>query len=118
MLGGGYRMSEAREKSAKMAGKGWQEDKWRARGWRENLSRNDAQENLSRNNITKFNKGIKMGSSIFIIISRKLIFYDKIQQSSFNLIRLRTSGGRSNRSTNKIIIVGTRKIKQLGILRE
>ena len=34
------------------------------------------------------------------------IFHDKIQQSSINITRLRTSGGRSNRSADKIIVVG------------
>ena len=45
-----------------------------------------------------------------------MIFPDKIQQSSINITRLRTSGGRSNWSANKIIIIGVGKITQLGIL--
>ena len=44
-----------------------------------------------------------------------MIFHNKIQQSGINITRLHTSGGRSNRSANKIIVVGIGKITQLGI---
>ena len=45
-----------------------------------------------------------------------MIFHNKIQESGINITRLRTSGGRSNRSANKIIIIGIGKITQLGVL--
>jgi hypothetical protein len=57
-----------------------------------------------------------MGRDILIRITGKLIFHDKIQQSGINITRLRTSGGRSNRSTNKIIVISIGKITQLGVL--
>ena len=57
-----------------------------------------------------------MGCEILIRGTGKLIFHHKIQQSGINITRLRTSGGRSNRSANKIIIIGIEKITQFGIL--
>ena len=57
-----------------------------------------------------------MGRDILIRSTRKLIFHNKIQQSSINITRLRTSGGRSNRSANKIIVVRISKITQFGVL--
>ena len=45
-----------------------------------------------------------------------MIFHNKIQQSGINITRLRTSGGRSSRSANKIIVVGIGEITQLGVL--
>ena len=45
-----------------------------------------------------------------------MIFHNKIQQSDINITRFRTSGGRSNQSANKIIVVGIGKITQLGVL--
>src|SRR3990170_7322074 len=54
--------------------------------------------------ITQFYESVKMGCSIFIRTTRKLIFHHKIKQSGINITSLRTSGGRSNWSTNKIII--------------
>src|SRR6266496_1238780 len=57
-----------------------------------------------------------MGRGILIRSTGKLIFHNKIQQSSINITRLRTSGGRSNRSSNKIIVVGIGEITQLGVL--
>src|SRR6266536_1150616 len=44
----------------------------------------------------------------------KLIFHNKIQQSGINFTRFRISSG-SNRSTDKIIVVGIGKVTQLGI---
>ena len=48
--------------------------------------------------------------------TRKLLFHNKIQQSDINIIRLRASGGRSNRSTKEIIIIGFREVTQFGII--
>ena len=45
-----------------------------------------------------------------------MILHNKVQQSGINITRLRTSGGRSNRSANKIIVVGIGEITQLGVL--
>ena len=45
-----------------------------------------------------------------------MIFHNKIPQSGINITRLRTSGGRSKRSANKIIVVGILEIAQLGVL--
>src|SRR3990170_3778967 len=56
-----------------------------------------------------------MGRGILIRSTGKLIFYNKIKQSGINITKLRTSSGRSNRSTNKIIIIGIGKITQLGV---
>jgi hypothetical protein len=56
-----------------------------------------------------------MGRGILIRIIGILIFHNKIQQSGINITRFRTSGGRSNRSANKIIVVGIGKITQLGV---
>ena len=53
-----------------------------------------------------------MGCDIIIRSTGKLIFHNKIQQSSINITRLCTSGGRSNRSANKIIVVGIWEITQ------
>ena len=57
-----------------------------------------------------------MGRGILIRIAGKLIFHDKIQQSDINITRLHTSGGRSNRRTNKIIVISIGKITKLGVL--
>src|SRR3989337_261645 len=57
-----------------------------------------------------------MGRSILIRSTRKRIFHNKIQQSGINITRFRTSGGRRNRSANKIIVVGIGKVTQLGVL--
>src|SRR5215216_6759699 len=57
-----------------------------------------------------------MGHDILIRSTRKLIVHNKIQQSGMNITRLRTSGGRSNWSANKSIVVGIREITQLGVL--
>ena len=46
---------------------------------------------------------------------RKLIFHNKIQQSGINFTRFCISSG-SNRSTNKIIVVGIGKVTQFGII--
>src|SRR5215216_303584 len=56
-----------------------------------------------------------MGCGIFTTKAGKFIFHNKIQQSSINFTRFRISSG-SNRSTNKIIVVGIGKVTQLGIL--
>ena len=56
--------------------------------------------------ITQFYESVQMGRDILIRSTGKLIIHNKIQQSSINITRLRTSGGRSNRSANKIIVVG------------
>ena len=56
-----------------------------------------------------------MGRGILIGSTGKLIFRNKIQQSSINIIRFCTSGGRSNQSANKIIVVGILEITQLGV---
>src|SRR3989337_63780 len=56
-----------------------------------------------------------MGRVILIRSTGKLIFHNKIQQSSINITRLRTSGGRSNQSANKKIVVGILEITQLGV---
>src|SRR4051812_31398247 len=56
-----------------------------------------------------------MGSDIFTRKARKLIFHNKIQQSGINFTRFHISRG-SNRSTNKIIIIGVGKVTQFGIL--
>src|SRR5215216_4056088 len=57
-----------------------------------------------------------MGRGILIRTTRKLIFHNKILQSGINITRLRTSGGRSNWSADKIIVVGILEITQLGVL--
>src|SRR4051812_25579779 len=56
-----------------------------------------------------------MGSGIFTRKTRKLIFHDKIQQSSINFTRF-SIGNRSNRSANKISIVGIGKVTQFSIV--
>src|SRR3990170_6767566 len=56
-----------------------------------------------------------MGSGIFIRKAGKLIFHDKIQQSSFNFTRF-SIGNRSNQSANKIIVVGIGKVTQFSII--
>ena len=56
-----------------------------------------------------------MGHDILIRSTGKLIFHNKIQQSSINITRLRTSGERRNQSANKIIVVGIGEITQLGV---
>ena len=57
-----------------------------------------------------------MGRDILIRSIGKLIFHNKVQQSSINITSLRTSGGRSKRSANKINVVGILEITQLGVL--
>ena len=42
-------------------------------------------------------------------------FSNNFQQGGINIIRLHTSGGRRNRSADKIIVVGIGEITQLGI---
>src|SRR6187399_1872889 len=56
-----------------------------------------------------------MGSGIFTRKAGELIFHDKIQQSSIDLTRS-SIGNRSNRSANKIIIVGIGEVTQFGIV--
>src|SRR3990170_5440818 len=56
-----------------------------------------------------------MGSGIFTRKARKLIFHDKIQQSSINFTRF-SIGNRSNRSANKIIVVGIGKVTKFSII--
>ena len=56
-----------------------------------------------------------MGSGIFTWKARKLIFHIKIQQSAIDFTRF-SIGSRSNRSANKIIIVGIGKVTQFGII--
>ena len=56
-----------------------------------------------------------MGSGIFTRKARELIFHDKIQQSSIDLTSF-IIGNRSNRSANKIIVVGIGKVTQFGIV--
>ena len=56
-----------------------------------------------------------MGSGIFTRKAGELIFHDKIQQSSINFTRY-SIGKRSNRSANKIIVVGISKVTQFGII--
>ena len=56
-----------------------------------------------------------MGRVILIRSTGKLIFHSKIQQTGINITRLCTSGRRSNRSANKIIIIGVGKLAQLGV---
>src|SRR6187399_498146 len=56
-----------------------------------------------------------MGSGIFTRKAGKLIFHDKIQQSCIDLTRF-SIGNRSDRSANKIIIVGIGEVTQFGIV--
>ena len=56
-----------------------------------------------------------MGSGIFTRKARKLIFHDKIQQSSINFTRF-SIDKRSNRSANKIIVVGIGKVTQFSVI--
>ena len=56
-----------------------------------------------------------MGSGIFTRKARKLIFHNKIQQSCINFTGFSISSG-SNRSANKIIVIGIGKVTQFGIL--
>ena len=56
-----------------------------------------------------------MGSGIFTRKARKLIFHDKIQQSSINFTRF-SIGKRSNQSANKIIVIGIGKVNQFSII--
>src|SRR3990170_8730094 len=56
-----------------------------------------------------------MGCNIFIRTTRKLFFHNKIKKSNINVTRLHTSSGRSNRSTNKIIIISIGKVTQFCI---
>ena len=56
-----------------------------------------------------------MCSGIFTRKARELIFHDKIQQSSINFTRF-SIGKRSNRSANKIMVVGIGKVTQFSII--
>ena len=56
-----------------------------------------------------------MGSGIFTRKANKRIFHDKIQQSSINFRRF-SIGKRSNRSANKIIVVGIGEVTQFSII--
>ena len=56
-----------------------------------------------------------MGSGIFTRKAGELIFHDKIKQSSIDLTRFNIDN-RSNRSANKIIIVGIGEVKQFAIV--
>ena len=56
-----------------------------------------------------------MGSDIFTWKAGKRIFVDKIQQSSINFTRFNISK-RSNRSANKIIVVGIGKVTQFSVI--
>ena len=56
-----------------------------------------------------------MARGILIRSTGKLIFHDKIQQTSINFTRFNI-GKRSNQSANKIIIVGIRKVTQFSII--
>ena len=56
-----------------------------------------------------------MGHDILIRSTGKLIFHNKIQQSSIDLTRLNIIK-RSNRSTKEINIIGIGEITQLGVL--
>src|SRR6187401_1279398 len=86
---------------------------------------------LSENG-NSFNLTISLSVSLFFCISHKstklfrwvaasslgrplLIFHNKIQQSSIDLTRF-SIGNRSNRSANKIIIVGIGEVTQFGIV--
>src|SRR3954468_10418529 len=66
--------------------------------------------------ITKLNKIIQMQSSS-ISSTGELFFHNKIQQRRFNLIGSRLSGGCSNRSANKVIVVVTSEVTQLGVFK-
>ena len=56
-----------------------------------------------------------MGSGIFTRKAGKRIFHDKIQQSGINFTRF-SIGKRSNRSANKIIVVGIGKVSQFSVI--
>ena len=56
-----------------------------------------------------------MGSGIFTRKAGELIFHDKIQQGSINFTRF-SIGKRSNRSANKIIVVGIGEVTQFSII--
>jgi hypothetical protein len=55
--------------------------------------------------------------SIISTSTRKLLFHNKIQQSRFNLIKICLRSRWRNRSADKIIVVGSSKITELGVLR-
>ena len=65
--------------------------------------------------VTQINEAIKMGSGIFTRKAGKRIFHDKIQQSSINFTRF-SIGKRSNRSANKIIVVGIGEVTQFSVI--
>ena len=56
-----------------------------------------------------------MGRGIFTWKADELIFHDKIQQGSINFTRFGI-GKRSNRSANKIIVVGIGEVTQFSII--
>ena len=56
-----------------------------------------------------------MSSDIFTRKAGKLIFHNKIQQSSIDFTRFKIIK-RSNRSANKIIVVGTGKVTQFSVI--
>ena len=56
-----------------------------------------------------------MGSGIFTRKAGEFIFHDKIQQSCIDLTRF-SIGNRSNRSANKIVVVGIGEVTQFGII--
>ena len=65
--------------------------------------------------IAQFYESVYMRRGILIGDTGKVVFHNKIQQSGINIIRVRTSGARSNWSTNNIIIISIGKITQFGI---
>ena len=65
--------------------------------------------------VTQINEAIKMGSGIFTRKAGKRIIHDKIQQSSINLTRFNI-GKRSNRSANKVMVVGIGKVTQFSVI--
>src|SRR3954470_9063026 len=66
--------------------------------------------------ITKLNKIIQMQSSS-ISSTGELFFHNKVQQSMFNFIGSRRSGGCNNRSANKVIVVVTSEVTELGVFK-
>src|SRR4051812_7331049 len=53
---------------------------------------------------------------LFKCTQGELIFHNKVQQSRFNLIRRCRSSRCSNRSADKVTVVVTSKVTQLGVL--
>jgi hypothetical protein len=58
-----------------------------------------------------------MSCSIISTSTRKLLFHNKVQQSRLNLIKIYSRSRWRNRSADKITIIRTSKITQLGVLR-